>query len=170
LYKKPKGFLCGEATFVSGDSAADQRGLLTWRKPAQLKPDANYPAGFAGSTEWQAARYTRLANGAPIFGAGSTATVAKMEFGGLVDTVTRSVTVSAQGLSGQNTGADVLTLEMNGKNGLFSGSYVHPRDGQKHPIGGALYQKLTIGRGTFTGVGDASQAVTGHWMLEPSTQ
>jgi hypothetical protein len=141
---------------------------LTWRKPPQQKPDANYAAGFAGSTEWQAARYSKVAKGAPIFGSGVTAATATMEFGGLPAPVTKSVTVSAQGLTIQNPSPDTLSVELNGNNGLFSGSYVHPSDGQKHLLGGVLYQKLPIGRGTFTGVTTDGQAVTGHWMLQPA--
>jgi len=166
LYKKPKGFICGEATFVSGDDGADQRGVLTWRKPLQQKSDSSYTAGFSGSTEWQAARFSKLAKGAPIFGSATTASIV-LEYGGLQQPVSKSVSITAGGLVVQNAGTDTLTLDVNGNNGLFSGSYVHPRDGKKHPLGGVLYQKQQVGRGTFNGIGDGNQAVTGHWMLTP---
>jgi hypothetical protein len=168
LYKAPKGFLCGAASFVTGDPGADQRGVLTWRKPVQQAGDSSYPGGFSGFTEWQAARFNRLAKGAPIFGPGVTTASVTMEYGGLADKVTKTVTIGAS-LLVQNTTPDTLTLSLNGKNGQFSGSYVHPGDSREHPVGGVLYQKLTIGRGTFTGIGDSGQALTGHWMLEPST-
>jgi len=168
LYKSPKGFICGETSFVSGDAEADQKGVLTWRKPVQQKGDSSYAAGFSGSTAWQAARYTKLAKGAPIFGPGVSSATLTMEFGGLAAPVTKTVAITAQGLSVQNTGSDAVTMAMNPANGLFSGSYVHPRDSQKRSLGGVLYQKQTLGRGLFNGISDSRQAVTGEWMLAPS--
>jgi len=163
LYKKPKGFICGAATFVSGDPAADQRGHLTWRKPAQLKGNSSYPAGFTGSTEWQASRFVKVPKNAPIFGGAA----ASLQFGGLPDGVTKPVAAGALGFKVQNSNADTPALHLKGENGLISGSYIHPRDGKKHPLGGVLYQKLTIVRGTFEGVADAGQEVTGCWSLDP---
>lgn len=167
LYVKPKGFICGKIKFVSGDPDADSRGTLTWEKPAQTKPDATYPTGFAGSTEWKAARYTKPAKGVPIFGAGVSTATATLEFGGLDTPVQKTATISPQGILVQASGADALTLTVNPATGQFTGKYVHPSDLKKHTLSGVLYQKQPEARGFFNGVNATKQGVTGSWMLAP---
>jgi hypothetical protein len=167
LYRKPKGFICGKIEFVSGDPEADSRGTLTWSKPAQTPPDATYPSGFTGTTEWMAARYTKLAKGAPIFGAGVTAATATLEFGGLESPIQKAVSLLGSAIQVQATGTDILTLAISPASGRLTGKYTHPRDLKKRPISGVLYQKQLNARGMFNGIDETGKAVTGHWLLAP---
>jgi hypothetical protein len=160
---KPKGFICGKIEFITGDAEADSRGTLTWRKPAQLKPDANYPTGFEGSTEWMAARYTKPAKGVPIFGPGVSSATAKLEFGGLDLPVEKNAVIQPKGIQIEPSGSDALSLTVNAATGRFTGKYAHPRDLKKRPLSGVLYQKQPGARGYFNGV----DGLTGSWMLSP---
>jgi hypothetical protein len=168
LYTKPKGFICGEIEFVTGDAEADARGDLTWRKLSQLVPDETYPTGFSGTTEFMAARYTRPASGVPIFGSGISSATATLEYGGLIQSPTqKTASILPNAIQIPAQGTDALTLTVNRTTGVFTGKYAHPRDLKKRPLSGVLYQKQTISRGMFKGVNESGQTVTGSWMLAP---
>jgi P pilus assembly chaperone PapD len=167
LYQKPPGFLAGEIAFVTGDAAADNRGTLTWRKPSPAKAGGAYPAGFAGATAWQAARYTAPAANTPIFGFNFAAATATLTGGGLAGPVSKTVTLLGNRLVVANPSADILTLKYDRKSGRLTGSYIHPLDGKKRDLSGVLYQKLPAAGGVFGGVDAGGQPLTGGWLLAP---
>lgn len=152
-YVKPKGIFAGSLSFQPlADS--DVAGTLAWTKPAQVKFDPKYSAGFSANMTASGARYLPpLAGQAPLtFSAPSGATAdVEMDGGNLAAPLSRMLAVASNGSLVTVPPAEGFSFSLTRSSGLFSGKLIPPSSGKRINFSGVVHQRLNLGGGVFVG-------------------
>ncbi len=83
--------------------------------------------------------------------------------GGSTPLVSHRIAVStADRVTLDDASTDGLTLKINHRNGVITGSFIHPASGKRSRLSGAIYQQTNRATGFFTG-----PAATGRFELRP---
>jgi hypothetical protein len=146
-----RGSVRGSIGFAS-IALGDAQGTLKWFKPVR-STDTLFPNGFNLSRTAILARYNPPVSDsfALGFNAGKNnglVTIDKGTFMAINQLFTLTPTNTTP-MALPNTSKAVLKL--NAKNGIYSGTFVHPTSKKVTPFSGALIQQNATGRGYFTG-------------------
>jgi hypothetical protein len=154
LYKG-KGFLTGVLKFESITTAgaeSDLDGALSWQRPQSTSTNAMYASGFATTIDTVGSTYTVAAKSQPaaaLLKAGQTEATVTLEGSDLASAINDEVRLIAAGVLTEPTKKDGLLIQINRSTGLFTGSFRDPVTNKVRRLGGAVFQKRSMGGGAF---------------------
>jgi hypothetical protein len=154
LYKSGKTFsgqLRSEIQVTNGQTLGSE---AEWFK-APVAGDAIYPGGVASTRVLEGEKFT--ASGASGYDAiiaalGSANVKLVLEGGNLPTTQVVALTLTSKKVTVGASTLPKLSVKLNAKQGLFSGTFTHPVSGAKTAFAGAFRKSQNEGRGQFPGV------------------
>lgn len=165
LYKA-QGVLMGEMAFEHQEDISDVSGPLTWLRPADAKAVLFKP-GFQTTLDALGGLYLKPAVNQfmiPLSNLGSNAALFLSD-GGLIDEITRLVTVSAANKAlTPLQDADKATVTLTPTTGLFTGTFIHPDTQKSIKFQGAVLQPQGLFEGFFL-----AGAQGGHAAISPNS-
>lgn len=159
LYKA-QGVVMGEMDFAHQEGISDVSGPLTWLRPADAKA-AMFKSGFQTTLGALGGLYIKPAVNQfmiPLSNLGSNAALFLSD-GGLLDDITRLVTVSAANKAlVPLQDADKAAVTLTPATGLFSGTFIHPDTQKSVKFQGAVLQPQGLFEGFFLAGAQGGQA------------
>ena len=171
LYKK-SGVMLGDVVMDLVPLTTDLTGAVNWLKPGN-STDHYFPFGFKivtaalkGSIFEPKPDGTRALDG---FLSGAENGKITIKEGSIGANLTHKLTIGTDNsVVVTDPSFDELSLKINGKTGILTGTFVHPTSGKKTKIDGILFQKEQKAFGQFLGTLPQKEAnpQTGHVTIE----